>query len=593
MGSAVILPVLSGAKKKESKVHTHPADIAENISHKDLQGANVLFINMPLRETAVPNITPQGPLLLATNLRKNYGVHATVLDLNGYRIKDKLAEERNLPNGRHLTYEETFRLIQDHVRVHGEPDLVGFSGKITTLRWQEQVAKMIRRLFPDVFLVSGNGLATELKTGLFNYIPELDAVAHSEGDDVVVKIAYDAKLIKEAGIHSALNSGKLDPYYLGEIGGRHRFMYAGDRPRNLDVIPFADLELLTEDVWQGRELLEYYIRNAVWGGNSNNSSATAFSMERSTTFVSSRGCPYACAFCYRGQQGERNYGIRTPQNLTEEFLMHMQKYNVDFIGMPDDNFGVDYKRIADLVPLLGPLKTRWGTHTRLDEVAGLRPKPGKPDEYIFENPKRVDLMAKAGCVYIGFGAESASPAVLDTMKKGGFILKNGLMDVVVGGERYKFPRTMIEGIKNCEYAGIHGNCTWIMGYPTETLADLKVSVAFIKWQEEFYASCGKPAESVNTRMFTATWYPGTTMLHHTKVKELLHNVFGLNFDPFTGDPVCDENFHNYVLELDDATKILHDPRTGTPLNFSDIPMDVFLQARSYIDRDETFKILEM
>lgn len=571
---------------------THPADIIKDIGPTDLRGLNVVFINMPLRETAVPNVTPQGPLLLATNLRDNYGVNATVIDLNGYRIKDELAQKRSLPNGRHLTYDEALELINRHFEVRGEPDLVGFSGKITTLRWQEMIARMVRIMLPDVFLVSGNGLATELKLGLFNYIPELDGVARSEGDDVIVKIAYDAKIIHEMGFANAVNSGKLAPYYVGEINGRHRFLYEGDRPRNLDAITFADLDLIKTDVF-GYEMLEYYIGNPVWGTAANNSSATSFTMNRSTTIVSSRGCPYACAFCYRGAQGERNYGMRSAQNLADEFKMHIEKYGVDFIGMPDDNFAVDYQRIVEMVPLLKPLNMRWGTHTRLDESAGLRPKPRGPGEYIFENPKRVDLMAEAGCIYIGFGAESASSDVLKAMQKGGFILKNGLADVRVDGKVYQFPRTMIEGIKNCEYAGIHANCTWIMAYPAETLEDLKISVAFIKWQEEFYASCGKPLDSVNKRMFTATWYPGTEMLHHPKVTQMLHDVFGINFDPSTHEPICDENFHQYVLELDDATKILHNTRTGEPLNFGDMPTDQFLQAREYIDTGQISKILEM
>ena len=113
----------------EAKIYVHPADVVKDITPADLSGTDVLFINMPLRETAVPNITPQGPLLLATKLRKNYGVHATILDLNGYRIKDERARERQLPNGRHLTYVEAFELIQEHIRIHGKPDFVGFSGK--------------------------------------------------------------------------------------------------------------------------------------------------------------------------------------------------------------------------------------------------------------------------------------------------------------------------------------------------------------------------------------------------------------------------------------------------------------------------------
>ena len=91
----------------------HPASIISDIASSFLSGMNAVFINMPLRETAVPNNTPQGPLLLATNLRNNYGVNATVIDLNGYRIKDELSASRGLSNGRHLTEQEAFELIKD------------------------------------------------------------------------------------------------------------------------------------------------------------------------------------------------------------------------------------------------------------------------------------------------------------------------------------------------------------------------------------------------------------------------------------------------------------------------------------------------
>jgi radical SAM superfamily enzyme YgiQ (UPF0313 family) len=581
---------------QSKRPYIHPADVISSITPADLRGANPVIINMPLRESAAPNVTPEGPLLLATRLRREYGVHATIIDLNGHRIKDNIARAQGLPNGRHLTRKETFQLIQDHFSKYGEPDLVAFSGMITTLRWQEDVTKMIRKLLPDVFLVSGAGLATQLKTGLFNYIPELDGVAHSEGDDIIVKMVYDALLIKKMGRAAAIASGKMSPYYIGEMRGKDRFMYEGNRPRNLDKLPFADLEILAEDVRLGRNLLEQYLLNAVWGTSANNSSATSFRMSRSTSSVSSRGCPHACKFCYRGAQGERQYGVRGPENLVEELLFYLEKYCIDFHAFVDDNFAVQYSRILKMHEIMKNLGIRWGTHTRLDEASSLRPSKTDPSGFACEDPKRVDLMAEMGCIYIGFGAESASARVLTSMDKGSFTLANGMEFKRVNGNTYQFPRSYTVATENCLRAGIHANCTWIMGYPDETLADLKTSVAFIKWQEELYSSLGKSPDSVNKKMFTATWYPGTEMLEHPKVKDTLENVFGLTFEevaPKTFEPVCDENFHNYLLDLDDATKILHDPHTGAPLYFGEMPMDQFLEAREHIDNGETFKILEM
>ena len=219
--------------------------------------------------------------------------------------------------------------------------------------------------------------------------------------------------------------------------------------------------------------MENYITTPVWGIEANNSSATPFKMNRSLTTVSSRGCPYACTFCYRGSQGERNYGMRSANHIAEQVKFYVNRYNVDFIGFVDDNFAVDKRRIKIMPKVFKNhgIDVSWGTHTRMDEA----------DDRIYH-------MADAGCIYIGFGAESADAQTLTTMKKGGFILKNGMVDKKVGNKSYSFPKTMVNAIENCKKAGIHPNCTWIMGYPGEQIKHLKTSVAFILWQQKFWTS---------------------------------------------------------------------------------------------------------
>jgi len=556
-------------------------DLVKDITPSEFEGLKVTFINMPLRESALPNTPPEGPLILAAILRK-FGAEPHLIDLNAYRIRDDAASRRGLPNGRHLNYSEAERLFLKHLSNVGDQDIVAFSGKITTLRWQEDMAKIVRKHQPDTFLVSGNGLATEIKMGLFNWIPELDGIARSEGDDAILIIARDAKLIKERGWSGAINSNKLSPFYRGEIYGRGRFMYEGNRPSNLDEIPYGALDLLESDP-NGYNVLEDYINVPVWGMAANNSSATPFTMRRSLTTVSSRGCPYACAFCYRGSQGERNYGMRTPEHIAKQVRGYVDKYGLDFIGFPDDNFAVDKRRIKKLTPVFkeyGLDSVRWGTHTRMDEA----------DARLYD-------MAESGCVYIGFGAESAAENTLTNMKKGGFILKNGFTPTQVNGRTYHFPTTMVDAVKNCRDANIHGNCTWIMAYPGETLEDLQTSVAFITWQQDFWTKgCAagsseykRMRSGVNRKMFTATAYPGTEMWNVVKPK--LQEHFDISFDAF-GQPKCDENFHHYVLELDDATKILDD-KNGNPVNFGELSLDTFLQVREHIDNDQIEKILDI
>jgi radical SAM superfamily enzyme YgiQ (UPF0313 family) len=559
----------------------HPSDLSSNIGFIDLEGLKITFINMPLRESALPNTPPEGPAILSAIVR-NYGAIPSIIDLNAYRIKDNIAKNKSLKNGRHITTKEFKSLFERHIQNVGDQDIIGLSGKITTLKWQEDVSTIVRELQPESFIVSGNGLATEIKAGLFQWIPELDGIARSEGDDIILLICKDAMVIKELGMKKAINTGKLSPYYAGEINGGHRFIYEGDRPKNLDNIPFAALDLLESDPY-GHNILEDYIKVPVWGLKANNSSATPFEMKRSLTTVSSRGCPYACAFCYRGAQGERNYGMRSAEHIAIQIKEYVDKYNLDFIGFPDDNFAVDKRRIDEMVHVFkeyGIDHIRWGTHTRMDEA----------DERAYK-------MAESGCIYIGFGAESADEHVLTLMNKGGFILKNGFTRKKVNGKNYNFPTTMVDAVKNCRKAGIHANCTWIMAYPGEELQHLQTSIAFIMWQKEFWTAGIQPGtkdfkkfeDGVNQKIFTATAYPGTELWN--VVRPDLKKHFDIEFDQY-GDPICDDNFHNYVLELDDATKILNDMQ-GNPVNFGEMPLDQFLQTREYVDNGQIEKILEI
>lgn len=519
----------------------------------------VLLINMPLRESALPNCAPLGPALLAARL-KNDGHNITIVDLNVYRIKDEVATYRGLVHGRHLNQQEWQSLLTKHFKVFGNPDLVGLSGKITTLKWQQDVSKFIKEVLPESTLISGGGLATEFGNGLFNWVPELDAVCHSEGDDVILNIVKD------------VSYGTINKFYQGY------------RPKDLDALPLPAWDLLEKDV-NGFQVFESYLKNEIWGLEANNSSATPFKMTRSINTVSSRGCPYSCNFCFRGAFGERNYGTRSAENLYLEFQNLYEKYNIDFVGLLDDNFLVQKSRIEDMIPFLGPFceknNIKWGTHGRLDEAADLRPD-GKGGSKV-SSRKRVDAMKEAGCAYIGFGAESASPKTLNNMGKGGFMLANGTTRI----NGRDVPTTMLHGYKNTIAAGIHGNCTWIMGYPGEGLEELKDSIAFIQWQRTLVQN----DNAVNKCMFTATAYPGTDLFKHPKVKRRLEEGFGVEFE-VNGNPKCNDMLKSYVLELDDATKILDD-KNGKPVYFGEMPLDQFLKVKNLINEEDLEGVLAL
>jgi len=437
----------------------------------------ILFINMPIRITAKPNVVPTGVGILSS-LVKELGHECKVLDLNVYRPI--------------LTLEEVKEKL---VNFNEDFDLVALSGMITTLRWQKRIASLVRDLLPDTCLISGGGLASDFGSTLFQWIPELDAIVIGEGELVLPKVLRQLRQLK--------NSKRI---------------FGPEITPDLDLVPKVD--------W-GQFNMGVYLANPVWGAGAKNSSWMPFEPERSINLISSRGCPYNCHFCDRHTTGGRNYRLASPKRLIHDVYEVIEKFQVDFIGFVDDNFISDKKRLREFLPLIKETGVLWGCHGRLNEV----------------DDELAARLRDAGCIYIGFGGESADEYVLRRMNK-----KNS-------------PAQMSRAIKACQKHGIIPNCTWIMGYPGETRESLKRTAQFI-------LEHGLAQKS----MFVATAYPGTAFFEEVKDKIL----------------TAYNSLEEYVLDLDDATKVLE--HNGVVLNYSDMSDEEFLECRSYVESGELEKI---
>jgi len=381
-----------------------------------------------------------------------------------------------------ISYEEDF-------------DLIALSGMITTLRWQKKIARLARELFPRACLITGGGLASDFGNVLFDWIPELDAAVVGEGELILPQILTDLQRIRKS-----------------------RKIFGPVITPDLNLIPGVDWDQFK---------MEVYLKNPVWGSEAKNSSWMPFTPTRSINLISSRGCPYNCYFCDRHTTGGRNYRVVSSERLIKDIYDVIEKFQVDFIGFTDDNFITDKKRLQEFLPLIKESGLLWGCHGRLNEV----------DEELAEQ------LREAGCVYIGFGGESADENVLKRMNK-----KNS-------------PAQMSRAIKACQKAGITPNCTWIMGYPGETRDSLRRTANFIL------------EHGLNQKsMFVATAYPGTVFFEEVKNKIL--SIYN--------------SLEEYVLDLDDATKLLI--HNGKVLNYSDMSDEEFLECRKYVETGELERI---
>ena len=185
--------------------------------------------------------------------------------------------------------------------------------------------------------------------------------------------------------------------------------------------------------------------------------------------MTSRGCPYSCAFCSSGNTFSKWRG-RKAQNVIEEIEFVLGKYPaVRSISFMDDNFTFDKARVEEICRLLikkGFNKYPWDC---LSRCAG-------------QDVKLLGLMKEAGCARIQYGVESASEQILKNINK---------------AQDLSHVRKAIDLTKN---AGIEAYAFFMVGNPGETEESIRDSVRF--------ALELKPT-SVN--WFLTQVYPGTKL----------------------------------------------------------------------------------
>ncbi len=120
--------------------------------------------------------------------------------------------------------------------------------------------------------------------------------------------------------------------------------------------------------------------------------------------MTSRGCPYNCAFCSVTKMFGRRYRFRSPEKIVDELEQAMALKRWFFTFFVDDNFIANRRRAKELMRLMIERKVtpRWSAQVRV-EVA-------KDDEML-------DLMRRSNCRFVYVGLESINPETLKLYNK--------------------------------------------------------------------------------------------------------------------------------------------------------------------------------
>ncbi|MFH2021250.1 MAG: radical SAM protein, partial [archaeon] len=182
-------------------------------------------------------------------------------------------------------------------------------------------------------------------------------------------------------------------------------------------------------------------------------------------FELSRGCPFKCNYC---NQIMFDYKYRVKPNIYKELETAVEKFNIQNGYFIDLEFTVNRKNVEEVCDFLinKKYKFKWCCQTRADSIdIGLLRK-----------------MKKAGCTLIHFGVETGSPRIMKMINKRITLEK------------------IEEGIKLTRKVGIDSACFFMIGFPTETDEEIRMTIDFSKKINPTYAS-----------FHTVSLYPGTKL----------------------------------------------------------------------------------
>ena len=169
-------------------------------------------------------------------------------------------------------------------------------------------------------------------------------------------------------------------------------------------------------------------------------------------FISSRGCPFNCGFCYNQAYNNRKWRAHSAEKVIQEVTYLKDNYNIDGIKFYDDLFFSNPKRAIDI---LEKIKLPWYGEARIGMIT----------------PHMVDKFIKTDAKEILFGLESGSDRMLKLMNKQQTVkhIYNGVQLLS------KAPELRVVG-------------SFIVGMPTETKAETFESVDMILKLQKIHPS---------------------------------------------------------------------------------------------------------
>lgn len=370
------------------------------------------------------------------------------------KIIDCLEDETRTEIGSKVRFGKTKEELIQAIKRY-KPDIVGISSLFSMFEADAtEIAKLVKEIDKDIIVVLGGVTATleEIYKPLLD-IGCYDIMCRGEGE------AIFSDLLKN------YNPTTKKIENLSQIDG---IAYKTDAeiittPQrdficDLDSLPMPAFELLNIDKMLSNR---YYSR---WRNNPIG--------KRVMPMFTSRGCPYGCTFCSVHSQVGYRFRTYSTDYVIKVMKKCIQEYGITHFHLEDDNLTLNKERAKEFFRELKKLNITWDT-----------PNGVRADAL---DEEMLKLMVESGLTSVSIAAESGNEHVrLNIIKK---MLKDS---------------SIINAVELCNKLDIPCIVFFILGFPQETLEQIKDTIDFAK-------KLAKEYNTINT-IYIANPLPGTEL----------------------------------------------------------------------------------
>ena len=261
-----------------------------------------------------------------------------------------------------------------------KPDMVGATAITPSIYKAERALQIAKEIHPDTVTVMGGIHATFMYQQVLTEAPWIDVIVRGEGEEVLVDLV---RAIDERRWPADRRSIKGLAFAEAD-GDSARIVatQAAATVKNLDAIN-PDWDILE---WSKYRYIPLNCRVAIPN--------------------MARGCPFTCSFCSQWKFW-RDYRVRDPKKVCDEIETLVNKHNVGFFILADEEPTINRKKFIqfceELIARGLNEKIQWGINTRVTDI--LR------DEHL------LPLYRKAGLIHVSLGTEAAAQLKLDRFNK--------------------------------------------------------------------------------------------------------------------------------------------------------------------------------